>query len=1014
MKGGRPAAAPRALFDGGAPYFTIDPGRAFLADLARAVAGGLGCDPAAIADAEIFVPTRRAARALGEAFRREAAARGAKAVLLPRIRALGDVDEDEIAAFEGAAGDEAALAPAATAMERKLVLARMVAAKDRAFAGQESWPAALSAAGELAALLDSFYTEEIAFDALDNIVPQEFAAHWGEALKFLEIVGETWPAHLAEIGRIDPADRRVRLINLQTERWTAAPPQHPVVVAGTTGSAPSVARLMRAVAAAPRGAVVLPGLDRALAAEKAWKAIDDPHPQAGMKALLRSLEVAPGAVAPLPRAAGEASPQRDAPADGRASLLSLALRPAEATDDWRALVAEAASRDPGLRSATKGLALIDAPDEEAEASAIAILMRETLEAPGETAMLVTPDRDLSRRVSAKMRRWGVVIDDSAGVPFANSPCGTYLRLVADWLAAPENPVAAIALARHPLAMFGVAAREKSRMVDAADEALRGLAPSGVGVEALARKIERARKSALAAVAAPLVAGLARAEEAQPRGGGDLAQRLKAHVEAAEILAADNCASGAERLWRGRDGDAGAALVAGLVAAGHGIDAPRQDYPGLFTMLISGAVVRRPADAHPRLAILGPLEARLQSADRVILGGLNEGVWPADAGGDPFLSRPMRKAVGLPSPERRIGLAAHDFAQLAAGREVFLTRAARSGGAPTKPSRWLLRLRNILNGAQALASVDRSAHFAGLARALDAPACVRPAGPPVVRPPAEARLSALHVTRVGQLLRDPYGVYASQILKLRPLDALGEPFAARHLGELFHAVFERFARAHGHSMPRDPNAALQALFETGAREYGYGAREDAFWRPAVAETLCWFARFHADRLAVGAPAVIEDRGEFTLTIDGAPFALKARADRIDLRKDGMAEIFDYKSKKLPSIKQTDAGFAPQLPLTALIAAQGGFADLGPTPVAGFANVRVLMRHDDERKNRTGAEGPDAEEAIADAHAGLCKLIRRYNDPDTPFLSQPRPEFTDDYGDYDHLARRREWSAGPEEP
>src|SRR5690606_40649772 len=96
--------------------------------------------------------------------------------------------------------------------------------------------------------------------------------------------------------------------------------------------------------------------------------------------------------------------------------------------------------------------------------------------------------------------------------------------------------------------------------------------------------------------------------------------------------------------------------------------------------------------HPRLFIWGPLEARLQHADRIILGGLNEGTWPGDASIDPWLNRPMRAELAIEPPERRIGLAAHDFASGASAGGVVLTRALKVGGAPTVASRWLLRLR----------------------------------------------------------------------------------------------------------------------------------------------------------------------------------------------------------------------------------------------------------------------------------------------------------------------------------
>lgn len=987
-------AANGALFARAAPrVFSIDPGRPFLADLAAALRGLVAADdPLALADVEIVLPTRRAARALAEAF--VAGAPGG-ASLLPRIRPLGDVDEDEIAIDP--LGD-ADLPPAISPLERRLALARMVAAADRAFfAGQENWPAAIAAATALGALLDSFHAEEVDFAKLPALAPPEHAAHWQRTLDFLRIVTEAWPAYLAERGLIDPAERRALLIDREAKRLAAAPPAHPVIIAGTTGSAPAAARLIGVIARLDRGAAVLPGLDRALARdEKAWNAIEDPHPQAGLKALLEKLAVAPAAVAPWPRSGPAPAP--------RARLISLALRPAEATDDWRDEIARAAREDPALASACEGLSLIEAEDEEGEAAAIAILMRETLETPSRSAMLVTPDRTLGRRVAAKMRRWDVTVDDSAGVPFANSPCGTYLRLVAQWLTAQGDPALALALAKTALAGFGLDAAARRRAVAALDEGLRGLAPSG-GVEGLRARVaaNAERRPALIERAAPLLDRLAEAAQGWPiEAAAPFADLLDAHLAAAEMLAAAEAEDGATRLWRGEDGEAGAMLLADLRAAAAtlGVVGPR-DYPRAFAQLLAGSSVRRRAPAHPRLAILGPLEARLQSADLVILGGLNEGVWPDEAGADPFLSRAMRAQLGLPSPERRIGLSAHDFAQGAAAPNVALTRAKRAGGAPARPSRWIVRLKNILAGAGALKAVDRSPMLAAWAGALDDAGPPRRVSPPRPAPPLEARPRRLFVTRVETWLRDPYAIYARYVLGLKKLDPLAEPFDARHLGMLLHKVFERAARDGA------GRARLSALLAEEAPAYGLGDIERAFWGPAIERALDWFAAFHAERLAQGAPIVLEAQGEAAFAARAGAFTLAARADRIDRLNDGAAMVFDYKSGKIPSAAEMEK-FRVQAPLTALVVARGGFEALGPARIAGFYYLKTLNRKG--KGDETGADGDTARDMLQRVEEGLMQWIDAFDDPATPYLSQPRPQFVDEYCDYDHLARRREWSLG----
>ncbi|MEQ8934878.1 MAG: double-strand break repair protein AddB, partial [Amphiplicatus sp.] len=834
-----------------------------------------------------------------------------------------------------------------------------------------------------------FYAEEVAFSELADLVPVEHAAHWGRTLDFLRIVTEAWPAHLSERGLMDPAERRAKLIDAQAERLSRATPNHPVIVAGTTGSAPAVARLMQTVAALPKGAVVLPGLDRALARDaKAWAVIEDPHPQAGLKALLGAFKLDPAGIAPWPGSDAQCGAAAHNP---RAPLLSLALRPAEATDDWRDEVAKASAADPALENACDGLTLIEAADEEAEAAAIALLMRETLDSPGRTAMLVTPDRNLSRRVAAKMRRWSVIVDDSAGVPFANSPCGTYLRLAALWLDAPNDPHAALSLALSTLAGFGLDDRTRAKAVAAVDEGLRGLAPAA-GVAGLRAKVAAAaiRKPTLAERAAPLIEQMDEAAQGWPARAAPFTTLLDAHIAVAEKLAATDSEDGAKRLWRGEDGEAGAMLLADLrLTAGALGDIAPGDYARAFAQLLAGAIVRRRAPAHPRLAILGPLEARLQSADLVILGGLNEGVWPGDAGADPFLSRAMREKLGLPSPERRVGLAAHDFAQGAAAPKVALTRARRLSGAPAKPSRWIVRLKNILAGAGALETIDASARFAAWTEALDDAGLPVRAKPPKPTPPVEARPRALFVTRVEKWLRDPYSIYAQYVLGLRKLDRVGEPFDARHLGNLLLKVFER-AALNGAS--RDE---LGALFAEEAARHGFGAVEYAFWGPSIEKALTWFAAFHAERLAQGAPIVLEQNGAAICEAAGGPFTLSAKPDRIDLLKNGEAYLFDYKSGTIPSPAQMKT-FRVQLPLTALIAERGGFDALGPARIAGFQYLKTLGRKADNKGNETGADGAEAQELMRETGDGLIEWINAFDDQSTPYCSQPRPQFTDDFG------------------
>jgi ATP-dependent helicase/nuclease subunit B len=965
-------------------YFSIDSGRPFLKDLAEGLVAAFGEE---LVRAEIYVPTRRAGRGLGDALLSARMKSGASAALLPRIRAIGDIDEDELAVFAGDAEDELNLPPAISATARLLALARLVAAKERSFAGQENWPAALAAARELGRLLDSLYAEEIDPARLDQINVGERAKHWDVSAAFLKIVSTAWPAYLDEIGLSDPAWRRAQLIGAKARRMAATPPEHPILIAGTTASAPAVARLVAAIAAAPLGAAILPGLDRDLD-DGGYAAIEDAHPQFGLKQLLEDIGRSPSDIAPWP-GSGNANP--------RAALLRLALRPADATDEWLALIGKAAAADPALEASRNGFTLIEAETEDAEAAIIAMHFRETLEMQGASAMLVTPDRNLARRVALKMQRWNVIVDDSGGVPLANTPCGAFLRLTAGFLEDPDDPVAVLAMLRHPLAGLGLDDATRRRGVDALDRALRGPRKPN----AIAAVVDEARRGAepnepLTAVGAVLSDA---AERYRSAIGGAFAGMMRAHLECAETLA------GSGALWSGEDGAAGAELLADLMAEEATLNAVRgAHYREVFDALIAGEVVRRRSEAHPRLTILGPLEARLMSADHVILGGLNEGVWPQVAPADPFLSRAMRKTLGLPSLERRIGLAAHDFAQGAASPRVTLTRAERAGGAPAKPSRWVVRLRNILDGAGAIAFVDQSELWRARAAALDDAGVAKPIDPPRPRAGPDRRPQALSVTQVETWIRDPYAIYARHILKLRKLDDPGEEPDARAVGSLIHRIFERAASA---PAPL-PAAALRDILDEEAPRYGLGGGERAFLTASLDKALEWFAAFDAERRREGV-AIVERQGSLTLPGVEPPFTLTARADRIEIAPNGEACIIDFKTGAPPTDDQEKANFSPQLPLTGLIVAAGGFEGVPAAQIAAYSYIRSLNRSDDEKKNTFGREGEAARAAVAAADAGLRAWVARFDDPRAVYLSQPRPQFVKYEGDYDQLARRREWMA-----
>ena len=997
----------------GRGLYTIPPGVPFVDALAAGLLADAGDDPLALADHTVLLPTRRACRALREAFLRRS---GGRSLLLPRMRPVGDVDPDDLGLGEGPALEQLDLPPAIAEPRRLLLLARQILRREAAAGERMTHDHAVHLARELARLLDQVQTERVGFEALATLAPREHARHWEDTLTFLRIVTAHWPDILDAEGCIDPADRRNRLIEGLAGVWTETPPADPVIAAGSTGSIPATADLLAVVAGLPRGAVVLPGLDRALDTES-WTeaAADQSHPQYGLAQLLERIGAAREDVADWPASAdvGRESPP------ARTVLASEALRPADTTDAWRGLDALAAD-------AVADVMRLDCPGEKEEAEIVALLLREALEEPGRTAALVTPDRRLGRRVAAVLQRWGLEIDDSAGRPLDETAPGVFLRHVIHAAADALAPVALLAACKHPLAAAGrnpAAFRRDIRRLER--WVLRGPRPAR-GIEGLRGALVDAasgpadahgRGGAPAAAAAAIedvIAGLAAAfaplTECLAGGTVSLDMLMEAHLAAAEALAATEDETGAQRLWAG---EAGEALADFMGTLRHAADVmpglPAASYPDLFDALMAGAVVRPRHGRHPRLHIWGPLEARLQQADRVILGGLNEGSWPADPGPDPWMSRPMRSTFGLPLPERRIGLAAHDFAQLFCAREVFLTRAVKAEGAPTVPSRWLLRLEAVLQGAGLADAFVADARWPGLQAGLHAVDAHRPIRAPRPKPPVPARPRRLSVTRIEAWMRDPYAIYAREILRLERLEPLEADPGAADRGTIIHDALDAFLRRYPDGPPAD---ALDRMLAVGREAFGTALSRPAvraFWWPRFERIARWFVATEAARRPGIVASVTELRGEYRFDAPGGPFTLSAKADRIDRLADGSLVIIDYKTGAPPSDAQVQAGYAPQLPLEAVIAQAGGFPDIAAAPVHELLYWRL-----------SGGTPPgeirpirdDPASLAADAAEGLARLVAAFDDPDTPYHPAPNPlqRVPPAYDDYAHLARHAEWSDG----
>lgn len=961
----------RGLFAGAGPRVWAAPATApFLRLLARRLLDDLSDpdNPFALAQAVILVPNRRSARALLEAFAEEAGA----ALLLPAIRPIGDLDEDP--EVWGPASLTFAAPEAIDPLRRRFELARLLRARDAASGGAEDPVHALAGADELAALLDAAAAAELPdWSALETLVGERhLAGHWAQSAQFLQIIADYWPKRLAADGLADPGARRTHLIKALADLWRAAPPAGPVIIAGSTGSLPAVRGLMAVVAGLPRGCVVLPGLDTDLD-DAAWDAIGPQHPQATLKATLsvfgldrRATPIVPGFV-------------ETAPAKARRALIREALAPADVTADWLRRLEDLGGVSV-LHQGAKGLARIDCRSEDEEAAVCALLLREALETPGRTAALVTPSLALARRVAGKLARYGLELPVAPGPPLVETDIGRLLRTLTDLVADDADPVALAALIRHPRVRL-----------EGDGEALIRAHLNGP------RRYQNLAAICAAAQGAALQTALALAQALAPMQDGAL-EALPNFAEAIG-LAAEALCGGATAVWIGPDGETAIRTLHQLRSEGDGLGALDAQAAArvLADVLARAAAPAMLAAEHPRLAILGPLEARLQSRDLLILGGLNEGTWPQPPQEDAFLSRPMRAALGLVSPDQRIGQAAHDFAQFACAPEVVLTRAERQGDQPSVASRWLWRLEALLK-AGGLGGLDRPGpDLRRLAAELARPIVRRPASAPRPRLNAGEAIARVSVTAAETLIRDPYGYYARHILGLTVLRPVGAERDARERGTAIHLAIERFCRAGG-----GDGAALLDQLEQAHAAFGLPAQRLPIERARLELAAETFAAWHGARLREGAQVHLEIGGLYRLA-SGAD--LFGRADRIDVFADGRVDIVDVKSGGSPTANQIKIGIAPQLALEAAILAAGGFEGVAARAVTevGFFRFRRAEPGFEPVSYKDGAAV-----AAAEALAGLERLIRQYTEDHLAFLSRPRPKFMNEAGDYDRLARRAEWA------
>lgn len=1002
--------------------YTILPHRGFADALATGLVARYRSRADGLAPLTLLLPNQRARRAMIDAFVRQSDG----GLLLPKMVVIGDIDLSEsIGATLDPVGNSdipAAMDP----LHRQFVLAADI----RDYQAGRKQPISLAEsfrlAREFAAMLDQLAVEEQDYSALGAMVAQheaDLAAHWQTTLNLVNHVAARWQAYLAEHDRLDPAARRNIIFTRAAETirdHSANDVAGDIIAAGITTPAPAVARLLRAVAFAKGGSVILPGLDLNLD-DDVWHGLmprpsesaaeagdiladsDDAghqinHPQYHMRLLLDRMSVRRDEVRNWHRSGPGAAP----PATSR--TISNIFLPAQHSGRWRDL-ASAERRLPNVR-------LMECDNLGEEAQLITLLVREALETPEKRVAVVTPDRVLARRVARHLARWNIIADDSAGRPLGETPPASLLLSIVECIASNFSPVALLDMLKHPLVKGDMLRGEWLTKVRALDLTLRG-PRTGLGRDAISRQIARhfhdRRKSESKAahdvlhfwdaVQTDYLAALSLLTGAKILPEQSLAAMLGAVRDCADRLTQST-------IWQGQAGRALAdALSAVEGEAGRaGLVCEAQELPVMLRGFFCDIAIRPGYGQHPRVAILGLLEARLQRADLMICAGLNAGKWPQQAQPDPFVPPVLRRKLGMPTADYSNGLSAQDLAAALGAPECVLTRAARDGDGITIASPFLRRLQAMLGDR-----LQTDTQHIALARKLDRQLPVIRIETPQPRPSSARRKVAVAATDLDRLRGAPFAFYAGKILRLRSIDPPDAAPTAAWRGTAVHAILEDWVRED----KGDP-VLLQKRLESFWHDQMDFPILRAVWRPRIDAAMAWIAE-ETERLRSEGREVLAAEAEGSVCY--RDLKLKGKADRIDgIDAEGGGKrliIIDYKTGAPPTARQVETGYAMQLGVLSIIADRGGF-DAIKGKIEGVEYWSLARSKSGESfgyrdmplrigRKRSGLLPEDFLPAMVHF---LDDALDRWIFGDEAFTAEPDPDYPG-YNDYDDLSRLEEW-------
>ena len=888
----------------------------------------------------IFLPTKRAIRPLAEAFLKHSKK---DVLVLPKIEALGEVDEDEISLEFNQ--DFAELPEEIPQIKRIYLLAKLIFQnRDKIEISMPSFNNCISLAKSLAGLLDELQNKDINYKNLQTMaVVGELAQHWELTYNFLQLILEKWEVYLAENNYLEPVARRNKLLGELTNYYRSGANKNPVLIAGTTASVPATLKLVKAILESGNGYLVLDGLDRNLSQDD-FRILEETHPQYNLAQLLNKLELY----------ADDVLEWQKTELTERQKIISTILYPSAKTAEWQ---------DKEFNGAN--LTQIDCENLEEEAAVISVLLREGLEDAKKTAMVVTNNRPLAARIASKMSVWGVEVNDSAGQVLLNTPPARFLIQLAEMAISDNAPLESLSFFKHPFVNYET--KEKARAIELKflrkdlrdDDSFTSFKDKGLSLPEYEPFYQIIKQ-----------------------GEAVLADVLRLHLAAAEAIAGD------EKLY-----DKPEEFAEFLEEFQNSIDADfiinTKHYAEILESFLGGKTFRPKFGSHPRINILSPIEARLIQANTVILAGMNEGSFPLIPPADSFMNQQIRKNIGLDLLSQKIGKSAHDFELLSQADKVFYTRSNKEGGSPTVESRFLKRLK-------AITKIDAGEKYTQFAEKIFYPKLeAKPCERPMPNPPIEARPKKLSATKIGRLMRDPYIIYASEILKLKKPKDIDAELTPADFGNIIHKALEDFNNSYDENLS-DAEQTKQLI------EYAKPAFEkiidkqsvQAFWLPKFYRITTWYVQNERKIREVAAQRYFEHEGK--INIKGVDITTKA--DRVEVTDT--IKIIDYKTGTAPSPTKVKNGIEPQLSVEAII-----FEVVFGKLVADAEYWK--LNGDEEDMNKPTSFAKDIENIVADAREGLDNLIGLFNQPNAKYIAQPWTKFAIEYNDYEHLERIKEW-------